>query len=49
MAGASPVMLPVTAQVPLTGSYSSALTMAPPMVPPASSTFPFGSSVAVWP
>jgi hypothetical protein len=39
--------LPVTVQVPLAGSYSSAL--APPLAPfpPATSTVPLASKVAV--
>ncbi len=48
-------MLPVGVQVPVAGLYSSALakighepsTQVP--LPPATSTWPLGSSVAVWP
>jgi hypothetical protein len=42
-------MLPVTDQVPVAGLYSSALDRAllPPPEPPATSTWPSGSSVAV--
>ena len=40
----------VAVNVPLAGSYSSAVfTKADPLFPPAISTFPLGSSVAVWP
>ena len=44
-------MLPVTANVPLAGSYSSALAIAllSSDAPPAISTVPSGSNVAVWP
>src|SRR5216684_5568592 len=42
-------MLPVGVQVPVAGLYSSALVRVgvPPKAPPATSTSPFGSSVAV--
>src|SRR6185369_11569444 len=41
---------PVFVQVPLAGSYSSALARKPELLtPPATSTRPFASSVAVWP
>src|SRR5438128_1026644 len=44
------VMLPVAVQVPVAGLYSSALLNAVPYAaPPADSTFPLASSVAVWP
>ena len=39
--------LPVAVQVPLAGSYSSALAKTPPLLPPATSTLPLGSNVAV--
>ena len=40
--------LPVAVQVPLAGSYSSALLRKPPYtIPPATSTLPLGSNVAV--
>ena len=39
--------LPVAAQLPPAGSYSSALARVAP--PPAASTTPLGSNVAVWP
>jgi hypothetical protein len=40
---------PVDVHVPLAGSYSSALArVAPPSLPPATSTFPLGSRVAEW-
>src|SRR6516164_2855605 len=48
------VMLPVGPNVPVAGSYSSALLSGPlpppppPAPPPATSTRPLGSSVAVW-
>src|SRR5207249_6593235 len=48
-------MLPVSDQVPVCGSYSSAelvtnaVPQQPPDVPPATSTLPFGSSTAVAP
>ena len=43
-------MLPVAVKVPVAGSYSSAVarSLTGP-TPPAISTFPVGSSVAVWP
>jgi hypothetical protein len=42
-------MLPVTVHVPVAGLYSSALLRKPVVPsPPATSTWPFGSSVAVW-
>jgi hypothetical protein len=46
-------MLPVVAQVPDDGSYNSATFRATPVVPPATSTFPFsskdeGEGVSVW-
>src|SRR6516162_11202919 len=41
-------MLPVRAQVPVTGLYSSVVRL-PFVVPPTTSTKPFGSRVAVWP
>src|ERR1035437_4600422 len=44
-------MLPVTVHVPVAGLYSSALASGvaeAPSRPPATSTWPFGSSVAVW-
>ena len=41
--------LPVTVQVPLAGSYSSALEeLCQRLRPPATSTLPLGSKVAVW-
>ena len=43
--------LPVALHVPLAGSYSSALLRPLPLpsgVPPATSTLPLGSNVAVW-
>ena len=33
--------------IPLAGSYSSALLRSPPLYPPATSTWPLGSNVAV--
>src|SRR5205807_2568816 len=39
--------LPVTVQVPVAGSYSSALGRAPLLSPPATSTLPLGNCVAV--
>src|SRR6185503_540886 len=44
-------MSAVAVQVPLTGLYSSAVASEPkpPLPPPAMSTLPSGSSVAVWP
>jgi hypothetical protein len=41
-------MLPVGVQIPVAGSYSSALDKAPvPAKPPVTSTFPLGSNVTV--
>ena len=41
--------LPVALQVPLAGSYSSAVVRrSPKLYPPATSTLPLGSNVAVW-
>src|SRR5438477_7443325 len=43
-------MLPVTVHWPVDGLYSSALVRKPAVFsPPATSTCPLGSSVAVWP
>ena len=44
------VMLPVAVNVPVAGSYSSALARVAAAVspPPVMSTFPLGSNVAVW-
>src|SRR6266481_4651072 len=39
--------LPVTLQLPVVGSYSSALVRKTPLYPPATSTLPLGSNVAV--
>ena len=39
---------PLPTNVLLAGSYSSALRTRPPHFPPATSTLPLGSSVAVW-
>src|SRR5438874_1279570 len=39
--------LPVAAHVPVAGSYSSALLKEVPLYPPATSTLPLGSNVAV--
>ena len=46
----APVMLPVAAHVPVVRSYNSAVAkVVDPLVPPATSTFPVESTVAVWP
>src|SRR5689334_20480696 len=43
-------MLPVAVQVPVVGSYTSAVAQAPPpLPPPVTRTLPLGSSVAVCP
>ncbi len=43
-------MEPVALQVPVAGSYSSAVAREPVAEnPPVTSTLPLGSSVAVWP
>ena len=43
-------MLPVTVHIPVAGSYSSAVAVAKALKtpPPATSTSPFASNVAVW-
>ena len=41
-------MLPVVVHVPVFGSYSSVPVFAVTKFPPATSTWPLGSSVAVW-
>ena len=43
-------IVPVDVNAPVFGLYSSATAVVPDEVnPPAISTFPFGSNVAVWP
>ena len=43
------VMEPVAVKAPVAGSYNSADASAAPLAPPAISTLPLVSKVAVWP